>query len=377
MFTDALIIMKKEFLNLFKSRRTLIMTFGLPLILFPVIFTGMGAVRAQQYKDQAASTYYIEFRNFEDPRFINILGTKLSFIESDQGVSDSSLVISRNGDTIDVLYDSTSRKMTYAAETVVKSLKEYNETLGNVVLAGVGLSREDLQIIKIVKMDLAPDEAKGSALLAVFIPYILILFILIGAMSLVLDITAGEKERGTIAVLLVNQISRTSIALGKTFYVIFCSVLNSFSSVLGMGLGLLILLRNEEMSGVINLGVLTPFKIFQFFFILVSVSAVVSSLMVYLGSLARNLKEGGSYVMPVYLLGLFAVAITMNMDAAAGMLYYILPVVNGVFVMKNLLTGLFPPLEYTLCLVSNVLITALVIYMTSRLYNSERILKTV
>ncbi|MBN2657430.1 MAG: ABC transporter permease [Spirochaetales bacterium] len=377
MFADALIIMGKEFLNLFKSRRTLLMTFGLPLILFPVLFSAMAFVQQKENADKAGTTYYVEFENFGDDRFSDILASKMAFIESNQGVSDDSLVIRSREGAVEILYDSSSSKMAYAADKAWEALREYNDLLGDAVLAQAGLNRKDLEIFSIKKTDTAPEESQGGALLAVFIPYILILFLLIGAMSLVLDVTAGEKERGTIAVLLVNQISRTSIALGKTFYVIICSILNSFSSVIGMGLGMIILLKGAGAGDSFSLSLFSPLKILQLLFILISVSAVVSSLMVYLGSLAGNLKEGGSYVMPVYMLGLFAVVITMNMEAAAGPLYYLIPVVNGVFVMKSLLTEGFPPLEYLLCLVSNLLITALFVYRTSRLYNSERVLKTV
>ncbi|MBB6480655.1 ABC transporter permease subunit [Spirochaeta isovalerica] len=377
MFTDALIIMRKEFLNLFKSKRTMLMTFGLPLILFPVLFSGMAAVEKKQNEEKAGSIYYVEFQRFGDDRFSDILATKISYIESDQGVSDQSLVIRNRGGEVEILYDSSSSRMTYAADKAEEALREYNDLLGDSILEQAGLKREDLQIFRIRKTDTAPEEKKGGALFAVFIPYILILFLLIGAMSLVLDVTAGEKERGTIAVLLVNQISRTSIALGKTFYVIICSILNSFSSVIGMGLGMIILLRGSGAVDNFSLALFSPLKILQLLLVLVSVSSVVSSLMVYLGSLARNLKEGGSYVMPVYMLGLFAVVITMNMEAAAGPVYYMIPLVNGVFVMKSLLTEGFPPLEFLLCLGSNLLITALFVFRTSRLYNSERVLKTV
>lgn len=376
MFSDALIIMAREFRNLFKSRRTLLMTFGLPLFLFPVIFTGLGLVEKNEDSRREEGFYYVEFRNMNDDRFRDLLALRISFIESDQGIGDESLVISRQGGDVEILYDSSSRKMEYAAEQAGKALEAYNDLLADKRLEEAGLSREDLRIIRYSLVDKAAREAREGAVLAVFIPYILILFLLVGAMSLVLDVTAGEKERGTISILLVNQISRTSIALGKTFYVIICSILNSFSSVLGMALGLYLLIRNTGGSALPGLTLFTPGRIIQLFFVLVSVSAVVSSIMVYLGSLARNLKEGGSYVMPVYMLGLVAVIITMNMDAASRMVYYALPVVNGVFVMKSLLTGLFPLAEYALCLSCNLALTALFVYLTSRLYNSERILKT-
>jgi len=62
------------------------------------------------------------------------------------------------------------------------------------------------------------------------VPYMLLIYIFAGAMGIGMDTTSGEKERGGLAALLVNQVSRTSIAIGKILYVIVTGLLNSVST---------------------------------------------------------------------------------------------------------------------------------------------------
>ncbi len=385
MFKDSLIILQKEFNNLLKCKRTLIMIFGLPLMLFPVIFIGIGLVSANKDSNKINTVYNIAIENYTNETFINFLEGELNvdLLKSEEWQDYITILFPekyKEGEDalVEIIYDSSNKNMEYATEKIQSAIALYNDNLADIRLWDAGLNRGDLSIFDIQIKDIAPDEVKDGELLSVFIPYILILFLLIGAMSLVLDVTAGEKERGAFSILLVNQISRSSIALGKTFYVILCSIINSFSSVVGMGLGFLLLinLMGTGDGAIINLSVLSFSRIFLLLIILISISAVVSSAMVYLGSLAKNLKEGSSFVMPVYMVGVLAVVITMNMDASGNFIYYLIPLINGVFIMKTLLVGQFPILNFLTCILSNFAIMGFFIYTTSRLYNSEKVLKT-
>ncbi|HRE09004.1 MAG TPA: ABC transporter permease subunit, partial [Opitutaceae bacterium] len=58
------------------------------------------------------------------------------------------------------------------------------------------------------------------------IPYLVILLCFTGAMYPAMDITAGEKERGTLETLLCSPVGRTEIVLGK-FLVVLTSALST------------------------------------------------------------------------------------------------------------------------------------------------------
>ena len=85
--------------------------------------------------------------------------------------------------------------------------------------------------------DVATGESLGRMILSRLLPYFMVLAILTGAMGLGAEITAGEKERSTIATLLVSQLSRTEIVLGKFLTVLTVSLTSSLLSAVGLLIG--------------------------------------------------------------------------------------------------------------------------------------------
>jgi sodium transport system permease protein len=72
----------------------------------------------------------------------------------------------------------------------------------------------------VTQKNVAPPEKVGGNLLGGFVPYIIILLCFTGAMYPAMDLTAGEKERGTMETLLCSPAARTDIVLGKFLMVL-------------------------------------------------------------------------------------------------------------------------------------------------------------
>jgi sodium transport system permease protein len=75
---------------------------------------------------------------------------------------------------------------------------------------------------------------------------LIIMFLFSGAMSIGPDSIAGEKERGTIATLLVTPVKRSEIAIGKVMSLSIISLFSATSSFIGIMLSLPKLLQMEE-----------------------------------------------------------------------------------------------------------------------------------
>jgi len=76
----------------------------------------------------------------------------------------------------------------------------------------------------IKQQNVAPPEKVGGAILGGLVPYFVILLCLTGAMYPAMDLTAGEKERGTIETILCSPVSRTPSGAGKFLMVLTASV---------------------------------------------------------------------------------------------------------------------------------------------------------
>ena len=196
-------------------------------------------------------------------------------------------------------------------------------------------------------------------------------------MNIGLDTTAGEKERGSLASVLVNQVSRTSISIGKIMYVIAAGLLNSVSSFAGIMAAIALAGSPFDSGAGANMEIFSAGRIAGLLFTLISLSSLAASIIILLGSYAKNVKEGASYVMPVYIVVIIIGVATMQMESAKQLYLFFIPVINTVFMLKEILLGQFSLLHMAVMLAVNLGCVAILARLVSRLFNSERILKSV
>lgn len=394
MFKDALIIFKKEMKNLFKDFRTIFAIFILPMILMPAIFIAIGYTTTAQQKEAVETVYNIKFVNLDEENFKNILSQYLNFNEVNEEItrenvqnSDNLIIVkfpekssTASKISVSILYNSLSNKSSFAANMVRNALNTYENELANEKLVEHGLTREELDFITVNQVDVAPEESQGTDFLAQMIPYFILIYIMAGSMNIGLDTTAGEKERGSLSSILVNQVSRTSIAMGKVLYVMTAGIINSIMTFIGLvvAFSLMFNMAGNGSEGMpeMNLSALTPDRLLGLLVAMVTVAGLASSIMVLLGSLARNMKEGGGYIMPFYILVIIMGVATMQMEASSNLGMYLIPFINSVFVMKDFITAQISMVEFLLMLVSNIAVISFMILGIAKLYNSEKILES-
>lgn len=384
MMQDALIILKKELRNLFKDRRTMFSTFLLPLLVLPIIFIGMGTVLESMERDAQESTYEIMVSGNDDPLFLGLLSDRLAWKASSAREAELLVLFPPNyvpGMRADVVisYDSSSRKHQYAAQALSQVLVDYELVIAQRLLSLHGLSQEDLQTLSVSYDDTASEAARsGGSILAMLVPYFMVIFLFAGSMNAGLDTTSGEKERGSLAVLLVNQVSRTSIAWGKILYVSVVALCSASATFLGLLITLFMpvgaaALVPEGVSGVTvgagPLGVIIT--------ALLSTALLSAAVVTLLGCLAKTVKEGSSYVMPLYMLVVLVGVTTMYMDPTQRTILFFVPIVNTIFIMKESFMGMVSMLHVTITVCSNLVFAMAGAMLVARLFNSERILQTV
>ncbi len=83
---------------------------------------------------------------------------------------------------------------------------------------------------------MAPPEKVSGAMIGGFLPYFIIILCLTGAMYPAIDLTAGEKERGTIETILTSPVPRTQIVLGKFLMVLTAALCTAMLAIISMGI---------------------------------------------------------------------------------------------------------------------------------------------
>jgi sodium transport system permease protein len=262
-----------------------------------------------------------------------------------------------------------------AAGRVMTFLQEYLKGVLKDKLDTLGLNYDDLsQPLQVHREDVASSESVGRMVLSRLLPYFMVLAILTGAMGLGAEITAGEKERGTIATLLVSQLSRAEIVLGKFLTVLTVSLVSSLLSAVGLLLG--IRLAGE---GFAPLGMEATFSLgwealAWILVVLVPLAIILSALVVIVGSFARSQKEASTYLMPIYMVIILIGLISMTGGVRFMGTRFLIPVANALYALQEIITGDLKLSHLIYTLAANIACGVVLITAAVQVFKRESVL---
>ena len=387
------LIFCKEISGAVRDRRTLISMIIIPLIFYPLLFLGIGyfTMMGQQKSESAASVVAVKGGEYA-PGLIEILkrDEKIQMVSLTEDLSEGlesgeiyllmeipeNLNVNENEENIQpiiIQYDSTAQHSQTARRRIADLLEEFKQQIIQTRLEGLGLSIDYIQPVNTQWLDISTDERKTGSILGMLLPYIIVILIFIGAMHSAIDITAGEKERGTMATLLVSQLSRMEIVIGKYFTVITISATSMLLGLLGLSIAFL--------TPAYILGELSLIKIhfsfytfILFFLILAPLVGLASAVLLLIGIFARNNKEASTYVTPIYMIAIFLgmISLSQGMELAEPMFF--IPILNNSFTFRELLMGIIDWGHILPTLLSNVTIAIIALLIAAYLFTRENVL---
>ena len=387
------LIFIKELVGTIRDKRTIIAMIIIPLIFYPLLFTGigyfnkMGSMKSEETNSKIM-IYGMEFapqlaKHLQDSEKIEILTTEDdSSFKLHNGDIQAVLVIpsdfnykteQEEPSKIILKYDATEAKSRIAQKRVNQIIEKYKGEIILQRLSRLDLKEEFLTPLILQEENIATAEKTTGSILAVLLPYLIIVLIFAGAMHTAVDITAGEKERGTIATLLVSQINRLEIVLGKCFAIMLISFIGMVLGLLGLALAFL--LGASVAGGIegVNFGISIS-TVFLIFLVLFPLVGLASALLVMVGIFARNIREASSYITPIYMLTVFlgVISISQGMELSGKM--FLVPVLNSSFVLKELLMGKIYWDHILTTFIANMVIAGLALLGATRLFSKEEVL---
>ena len=205
------------------------------------------------------------------------------------------------------------------------------------------------------------------------LPMILIIFAFSGCMSIAPPSIAGEKERGTIATLLVTPLKRRELALGKVLSLSLFAMLNGLSSFVGMMLSFPKMIHADEIGLDANIYQISDYLVLLLLIIssvliLVSITSIISAK-------AKSVKEATAAVMPLMIVVVLVGIIPMMSGAKVdGFAYYLIPLYNIVLSMTKVFAHEAYILPVVITIVVNALYTVLGIWVLTKMFNSEKVM---
>ena len=220
------------------------------------------------------------------------------------------------------------------------------------------------------------DDGKATGkILGTIIPYLITILIFGGAMGLGVDTIAGEKERGTIANLLISPIKRVDIIMGKIAALAIVSVLSAGVYVISF-IGSAVVLSKQsgmgEMFSRLSLN-FTSVQIVQFVVLLLGLVLLYVGIIGFVSLMAKNIKEAQSFIMPVYIIVMFAGMITMySGDVTSGS--YMIPVYNTSAAFKGIFERTITMNQYLTSTIITYAFAGVMVCLMAKAMNSEKIM---
>lgn len=220
------------------------------------------------------------------------------------------------------------------------------------------------------------DDGKATGkILGTIIPYLITILIFGGVMGLGVDTIAGEKERGTIANLLISPIKRVDIIMGKIAALAIVSVLSAGVYVISF-IGSAVVLSKKsgmgEMFSRLSLN-FTSVQIVQFVVLLLGLVLLYVGIIGFVSLMAKNIKEAQSFIMPVYIIVMFAGMITMySGDVTSGS--YMIPVYNTSAAFKGIFERTITMNQYLTSTIITYAFAGVMVCLMAKAMNSEKIM---
>ena len=393
------IIFAKEMARVFKNKKMVFSVFILPVLIMIVILSIINGLVANMEEDIESHVSEIYMLN-EPESFQAVLdkmkiSCKIEKIHSEkemksakkdilEGKADLIVEFPENlehqvisyqeGSTIPQIktYENPSEKYSQAAGANIKeALEVYRQSL---LSARVG-NMEQLIVFQVNSDNdekYIQDEEKASGKAAgMMLPYFITILLFAGAMGIGTDMIAGEKERGTMASLLVSPVRRSSIVLGKVFSLMVISGISSLIYVAAMVICAPFMMGTMEGIDGLNLNLL---QIVMLGILLVAISFLYSSIIALLSVFAKSTKEASTYVMPVYMLVLILGLLTMFSTGETNPMFFFIPIYNTALVLQGILSQEVTMMQYGITLIETLVIGMILLGVIVKAFESEKVM---
>ena len=204
--------------------------------------------------------------------------------------------------------------------------------------------------------------------LAGILPLILILMTITGAVYPAIDLTAGERERGTMEAMIATPAPRFLLLLSKYVAVVTVAVLTALANLLACWITLSIGGLGRALLGERGLSLLAIVQILP---LLVIFAAFFSAILLAMCSFARSFKEAQAYLIPVMLVSLAPALLTLMPNIEFSTLLGIVPLVNILLLSRDIMTGSPQALPAFAAVFSTLLYAAAALVVASRLFGAE------
>ena len=404
------IILKKELKRVFGDKKLVFSMFILPAIIMIALYGVMGFMIGKMnsdIEDNVNKVYVVNaddrmknaitasgFDKTNDITYLN----EADFKAKEQDFRDEIL----NGDAQLIVYmdkDFNQKFTSYSdSSSPVPQIKlSYNTTenysqntygmfaTGVLEIYRTGLLQErvgSLDMLNVFDLEddiIEKEEKANSRFISMMLPYMIVIMLFAGAMSVGVDAMAGEKERGTLASMLLSPVKRTSIAAGKIVAMMILSGISAIVYVVSMMVAMPVMSAmgggESEMAGGFGGLSLSLVEGLQLAAIMLALVFLFVAVISFMAIRAKDTKAASSLISPIYIVVMVAGMLTMFMSGKeVPISRYFIPVYGNAVAIKDLCNGELLATNFLASLAGTVIIAIILTIGIAKAFDDEKIM---
>ena len=394
-------IAKKEVIEFVRDWRTLLALVVIPLLIFPALFIALPLLLQSEAAELDALDLEIVWQGDIDDELndmfrnesliiayeqlpmeisnLSDIGEDMSRLRSQDANAIFRLVQENESWSFSVLYLSTSEASNEARERILQSLQIWESNVVNGTLVEAGLDPEiTLDPVtwdgSVASADAATRGEQAGLALSLFIPMVIAIWTASSAIQPSIDMTAGERERGTLEALLCLPCTRMQLLAGKWLAV---ATITSAGVALQIG-GLLFAITFLSAASIIGVPSISFASIMLLTGAVLIFAVMVVAFELALAMRSHSVKEAGSLLGPAILFIIFPALFTqvINLDGIESW-WFCIPLVNILLAMRELLLDRIIFEHILVWIISSVFYAALAAWFAARQFKREDLVASI
>lgn len=404
-------LFKKEISDIFRDKKTLFMMVVIPLVLYPLMIIGMTLLMSSIMTNQVESVYKVAFENVPHADKLEAL---LSDEEQDftyelevvdvedasKALSDGEIdayvsfkpekgsgkgeefvtsadgVVSLNG-SLQITYYEADEDSSTAEQALEDLINAYQDVLRSENIKKLNLEEDAiLYPLPYTAVGLSSVEETMGSIVGSVIPMMIIVSILMGAIYPAIDVTAGEKERGTLETLLTLPVTNLEMITSKFLAVAVISCISAVLNIISMGAAcgfMMSMMTEGSESAHINFASFIPAVLITMV-VMIAFALFVTAVCMCVCVFAKSFKEANNYVTPVMLVFMFGGFAGMIPNLELTSTTAAMPIINVALLIDQLFQFKYDYALLGVVFITNVIYSLITVMILARIYNSEAIL---
>lgn len=390
MFKGIGLIFRKEMWTAFREKRTFLFLILFPLLVWPaftVLPTLLIGGREKKAEEKRSSVVLVSSQDTGLEEFLSeskrvklvkvknpatAVSEKLAdcVIYVDSVSADKMIIYTR------IYYDATRTESKVAADKVELALSSYDQSVVRKRLAGEGVDERLLTAVSYIRENAINPLQMFGFYMGFVIGMFIVMGTLMGASSIVIDSTAGEKERKTLELLLTAPIPRSSIMFGKYLAGVTFAFISPILTALGMSLAasFVIPLLSGGGSGLNLAGMLSVGKILMILLIILLLAAFIVALLMAIAVRTQSTKQAGAYMAPLNIVMVIPIIFMQMIPVVPPAWMYFVPFMNVMLVLRGMLMNTLPATGIVYTIASSIVFLALALRLAASGFGKESVL---